>query len=76
MNQKVSALSYFKACLLHCLFCSGVNLAGLLSVSTKEEQHAVTGFLCAEGIPGTEIHCRFQRNMETLFYCSKVHTNG
>jgi hypothetical protein len=38
--------------------CSGINMAGPLSVSTKEEQRAVIRFLWAEGVPGAEIHRR------------------
>jgi hypothetical protein len=36
--------------------CSGINMAGPLSVCTKEEQRVVIRFLWAEGVPGAEIH--------------------
>jgi hypothetical protein len=48
-------------------------MAALLSIGTKEEQHAVIRFLWAEGVSGAELHCRLSANMETELYRSKVY---
>jgi hypothetical protein len=56
--------------------CSGINMAGPLSVFTKEEQRAVIRFLWAEGVQGQKSIKDFQQNMGTVLCCSVVCMNG
>jgi hypothetical protein len=67
-------VKYFRPRLASCNVTA--NMAPLLSICTREEQHVVIWFLWAKIVPGAEIVENFQHNMETELYHIEVCMNG